>query len=256
MTHSIIHSSSSLNTHSNILLYGDSIMKGIVYNDKKKKYTVLSNAFANILAPKINGTIINAARFGNTLGRAIKRFYTDVTRKKPDIVLFEFGGNDCDFNWNEIAVDPDACHRPNTDFDEFQSLFEQMLKKLYIMDIEPVLLTLPPIDSKRYFTWVSKGDPKSARNILKWLGDVEQIHRWQAKYSQSLYQVAERNDTILIDIRKEFVKEGNYTHYLCSDGIHPNEEGHRIIALKIESYIKNTHPNMLKGSGTYQYMMS
>lgn len=228
----------------NILLYGDSIMRGIVYNDAIKKYTVLSNAFWNILASKINATLTNAARFGNTLGRAIKKLYQDITRAKPDVVLFELGGNDCDFNWDEIAANPDAHHKPKTDFDEFQKVYEEVIKNLYSMNILPVLLTLPPIDSERYFSWISKGDPVAAKNILKWLGDVEEIYKWQAKYNKALHKVAEKTDTVIIDIREEFMK-GNHSDYLCSDGIHPNEKGHRLIAKQIENFIRNKYPSIL-----------
>ena len=116
------------------------------------------------------------------------------------------------------------------------------------MSIVPVLLTLPPIHSKRYLSWISKGNPKSEQNILKWLGDVEQIHRWHAQYNNTLFKIAEATDTVIIDIRKEFMK-GNYEDYLCIDGIHPNEKGHRIIASQIERFIKERYPSILANKG-------
>ena len=33
----------------------------------------------------------------------------------------------------------------------------------------------------------------------------------------------------MIDIRSAFLVRKDYTDYLCEDGIHPNEKGHRLI---------------------------
>ena len=102
-----------------------------------------------------------------------------------------------------------------------------------------MLMTLPPLDSKRYFKWVSKKDRKAEKNILKWLGDVNRIYYWQEQYSKKVAEVAKENDVELIDVREAFLKEKEYSKFLCIDGIHPNKEGHKLIAKKVMDYFNN-----------------
>ena len=97
---------------------------------------------------------------------------------------------------------------------------------------KPVLLTLPPIDPKRYFKWVSKG--LNAANILAFLGDIQNIFSWQGLYSGVVSELSETFRIPLIDIRSAFLKEKNFNEYLCDDGIHPNSKGHLLISKTIE----------------------
>ncbi len=246
MTNCAINKDISYEFGSNILLYGDSIMKGVVYDNTKNKYTRLSNSFANTIKSKLNATITNTATFGNTVGRALKKFYSDITKKKPDIVILEFGGNDCDFNWKEIANDPDAKHLPKTQLNEFIGIYHRMISDLIENNIIPVMLSIPPIDSKRYFDWISENNPIAAANILKWLGRVDKIYEWQEMYNNAILNIATSTSTLLIDIRKEFIEKDDFSKYLCIDGIHPNEEGHKLIASRIESFLQSTCPQLLK----------
>lgn len=40
-----------------------------------------------------------------------------------------------------------------------------------------------------------------------------------------------------IDITSKFLEQKDYSLFLCEDGIHPNEEGHRIISEAIQEHI-------------------
>lgn len=228
------------------IVTGDSISKGVVYDDVKGKYTVLENNYVSILQNKMKGMVRNTARFGNTLIKGIGRLKHDVESESPDIVLIEYGGNDCDFNWSEIADDPGREHSPKTDF----YLFEQMLKEtihfLKNNKIIPVLMTLPPLNAERYFKWVSKNDSNAERNILQWLGSVTKIYWWQERYNSMVIKVAEETHTKWIDIRGAFLQDPDYSKYLCVDGIHPNEAGHRIIADKVLEYVSSRYSYLLK----------
>ncbi|MBW9152630.1 SGNH/GDSL hydrolase family protein [Clostridium estertheticum] len=229
-----------------IVAYGDSITKGIIYDDKKSKYATLKENFTSIIDNKIKGPVYNAGKFGNTIIRGALKMYNDVIKKSPDIVLVEFGGNDCDYKWDEIAKNPEMEYKPNTDIYTFRETLLSMIDTLKNNHIMPVLLTLPPLDPLKYFNWISKEDSNSEKNILHWLGTKDRLFTWHNSYSKMITQVANETDTVLIDIRSEFLKHNDYTRFLCKDGIHPNIEGQSLIATVILNFLKENYNFLLE----------
>lgn len=222
-----------------ILVLGDSLSKGIVYNEQKRRYCPLENGFINTLAKKIRFTVTNVSRFGSTLTQALKIAPAKVEKENPDLVLIEFGGNDCDFNWDEIAQNPQKDHRPRTELNTFEENLTHFVKELNLRGKTPVLLNLPPLDAPRYFQWFTGGDESKGKEILKWLGDVCKIYWWHERYSCAVERVAQATKTRLIDIRGAFLKKEDYREFLCVDGIHPNEKGHKLIEDTILGYIQS-----------------
>ncbi|MCB2306895.1 SGNH/GDSL hydrolase family protein [Clostridium estertheticum] len=229
-----------------IVAYGDSITKGIIYDDKKSKYATLKENFTSIIDNKIKGPVYNAGKFGNTIIRGALKMYNDVIKKSPDIVLVEFGGNDCDYKWDEIAKNPEMEYKPNTDIYTFRETLLSMIDTLKNNHIMPVLLTLPPLDPLKYFNWISKEDSTSEKNILHWLGTKDRLFTWHNSYSKMVTQVANETDTVLIDIRSEFLKHNDYTRFLCKDGIHPNIDGQSLIATVILNFLKENYNFLLE----------
>ena len=221
----------------NYLVSGDSISRGIVFDEAKGKYAALENGYVDMVQRRLKGMVQNASRFGNTLIRGIGRLGKDIAKGKPDIVLIEYGGNDCDFAWNEIAANPESPHEPNTDLSLFEDTLTAAIASLNASGIVPVLMTLPPLDADRYLRWVSRQDFQTAGNILKWLGSVVKIYWWQERYSSSIVTVAERTKTRWIDVRGAFLHSPDYSDLICRDGIHPNIRGHELIAKTVVDYI-------------------
>lgn len=230
----------------NFLLCGDSISKGVIYDEEKGRYVTLKDSYAALLQDKLNGMIYNAGKFGNTIIRGISKLSVDVQKNNPDIVVVEFGGNDCDFNWEEVANNPLGEHLPNTDFEVFQSTMKDLVISLKEKNITPVLMSLPPIDADRYFNWVSQYNSSKGSNILKWLGSVNKIYWWQERYNSAVINVAKETNTDWIDVRGAFLQTPDYTKLICKDGIHPNPAGHKIIADKILDFLKHNYKFVLK----------
>ncbi len=232
-----------------IVVYGDSISRGIIYDTEKQKHSLLHESFTNLVREHLKGVVYNAAKFGSTIMEALQRLQNDVLTRKPDIVLIEFGGNDCDFHWDEIAVNPSGEFHPNTECSTFYKKLLGLVKQLDTMEIIPVLVSLPPLEPDKYFRWISHNNEQAKNNILKFLGSVSRIYSWHERYNAAILRVAEETKTRLIDIRSAFLQKENYSSLICDDGIHPNKEGHRVIAEKILHYIQsnyifllNTHP--------------
>ena len=228
------------------LVSGDSISKGVIFDEAKSKYVILEDNYITLLQSKLNGIIRNTSRFGNTIIKGVRKLKDDVLNDNPDIVLMGYGGNDCDFNWNEVSNNPNADHKPKTDFDTFENKLKETLNFLKNNKIIPVVMTLPPLNADRYLKWISKNDSLTETNILKYIGSVTKIYWWQEKYSSAILKIAQETNTKWIDIRGAFLHYPDFTKFVCLDGIHPNEFGHKIIANKIIDLIKSDYAYLLK----------
>lgn len=219
-----------------IVVFGDSIMKGVIYDSIRGKYIYSDNSFVKKFATQTGILVDNYAKFGCTLlkgQKIIEKYLPSLTCRK--YIALEFGGNDCDYFWPAVSEEPSKKHYPNTPLETFESIYSQIIDKLVEKRCRPVIFTLPPLDPQRYFSWISKGLNKN--NILKWLGDVDFIFRWQEIYSTAVKKLALSKAVPVIDVRKAFIERGDYSSLLCNDGIHPNEAGHLLILNTIYSQV-------------------
>ena len=220
-----------------ICAFGDSVLKGIVL-DHTGKYKVTKNSFSNLCENAFEIKVDNWGKFGSTIRNgevSLERYYDKI--KGHDYVLFEFGGNDCDFNWKEIAKEPDKLYEPNSTIKDFELAYTELINKVKSLGVAPVLLSLPPIDAKRHFNTISKG--LNADNILKWMdGNVEFINHWHERYNLEVFKLGIEQKISVIDITSVFLEQKNYRDFICEDGIHPNDKGHEIIAKAITNHIE------------------
>lgn len=219
-----------------ITIWGDSILKGVILDEEDGKYKVMKNNSISSFAEITGCSVKNNAYFGMTSTKALNRMSAAVEKHeiaKDEIVIIEFGGNDCDFNWSEVANAPESIHQPKTAISTFKDVLQNMISMFREKGINPILMNLPPLEPNRYFNWISRGLNKD--NILHWLGDVAKIYRWQEAYNNAVEWIALQNSCKLINVRESFLISQNYSSHFCADGIHPNEKGHQKI---LESLLK------------------
>lgn len=232
--------------HCKIVVCGDSISAGVVYDEDEEKYVKTKDTFVCMMQNRLNCAITNISRFGNTISTALPRLKKDMTKEKPDVVMIELGGNDCDYKWDQIAADPKAEHLPATDIGIFQRTLEQLAGSLNLQGIKPVFTTLPPLDPDRYFKWVSKNSLEAASHIMEWLGSVSRIYWWHERYNSAVIKAAKNSNAPLIDLRSAFLSTVDFRNYICKDGIHPNKDGHKLICKTISEYLNIMCPALLK----------
>lgn len=210
-----------------ITIYGDSILKGILLVDGR--YTV-NHEWEDRYTQKYNIELRNMSHFGNTLEKGMKRMESDLShgRLPGDFAVIGFGGNDCDFNWAEVAADPEGEHSCSVPQERFCALYRQAIHMMRQAGAEPVLVTPPPIDSERYLNRICR-DGLPREKILQWLGDVNAIYRWQEMYARMSESIAAQEGTILVDLRTPILAKRRLGDYLCDDGIHPSRQGQQII---------------------------
>ena len=228
-----------------ILVVGDSLCKGVILDEEKKKYTLIKDCFINLLAETVSAQMINASKFGATVAQGQKQLESKMEKYDPDIVVIELGGNDCDFAWDEIASDPMRDHIPKTPLDQFETSIHQMVDFVESRGKKAVLTTLPPLYADNYFKWFTNSDREKGSNILKWLKDVWRIYWWQERYSNCLQYIARIRSIACIDVRRAFLKGREFANLICSDGIHPNRAGHRLIFETVMAHIRENAAYLL-----------
>ena len=142
-------------------------------------------------------------------------------------MIFEFGGNDCDYKWQDISDNPGGDYAPNTPADRFIAGYGKCIEYAKSLGSRVFLCNLVPLDAGRYIEWISRNLSKA--NILSWLGDTSMLYRWQEYYNRTAEQIAAKYGCPLIDIRSPFLMSHSYSGLLSPDGIHPTVEGHRVI---------------------------
>lgn len=225
-----------------IAIWGDSLLQGVVLDERNGRYSILQDNAAAAFARKVGVSIANNSRFGCTAPKGSRSLARSLeTGEQFEAAVLEYGGNDCDFNWNEIALQPEADHQPKTPIEDFISCYAGMIQNIKDRGIVPVLVNLPPLDAERYFRWITRNGA-NPENILHWLGDVHHIYRWHERYSNAVGNLARQFSCPFVDIRDAFLSHRDCASLMCADGIHPNEKGHVLMEKVFEEYAHELIP--------------
>ena len=106
--------------------------------------------------------------------------------------------------------------------------------------VQPVLMTLPPIDSARYFDFISRRS--DGQRILTWLGDVGRIYRHQELYSDTVAALAMSEGLPLIDVRRQFLPLRDLPRLIAADGIHLTIPGYRRLFDTLAAWVREQLP--------------
>ena len=226
----------------NISIFGDSISKGVILDEISKKYKMLKESAADLFSRENNVTVKNHAKFGCTSDKILK-IAPDLLNggDGSEIVLLGVGGNDCDFNWDNVANNPDLDHVPNVPIERFRENIVKIIEMIKAAGKRTAIVTQPPIDSDKYFSWISHDDTARGASIMRFLGDKNYIYRHHELYASALEEAALQNGIFRIPVRAGFLATPKYSDYLCADGIHLNSRGQQAM----ESIFTDTYKRYL-----------
>ena len=216
------------NSLARISVFGDSILKGVLYQDGKYE---VNRRWQQSFSEDFGIPVENHSRFGNTIQKMMPtlRRICGEPATEPEVALLELGGNDCDYNWGAIAEAPEGMYHCKTAPEQFVASYREAVSLLRQSGREPVALTLPPILSERYLDFICSKGP-SREKILEWLGDVNEISLWQRTYSTLVRLVAKEEQVRLIDLQRCFPRDPRDLERLIGpDGIHPSPIGQQLI---------------------------
>lgn len=217
-----------------ILCFGDSITRGVTLQGQRLRI-VKQTYPKHLQAARPSDEIVNKGVFNDNSSSLLQRFNKDVVAEHPDVTLLEIGGNDCVFDWKEVANHPDDMHQPTVSIQNFKQNIRTLYTQLSAIGSKLVLVTPPPLDPVKYYHYLANLFDHS---ISKWIGKVGGIDFWHKQYNDAIMQLSEELHVPLIDVRKAFLDTHHFQDFMSNDGIHPNEEGYILMAQTIEQTIK------------------
>ena len=176
--------------------------------------------------------VINAGVGGNTTEHARRRFERDVLSRAPNLVVIQFGINDSAL---DVWKDPPAT-APRVAVDRYRENLLHFVRTLKDRGVQVILMTPNPL------RWVAK--TKSLYGKPPYDPDDPQgFDAPLSPYRTAVREVADQEGAPLIDVFQAFADYAKRTNRpvddLLLDGMHPNDEGHRIVAeLLAEQVVK------------------
>ncbi|MBE6692109.1 MAG: SGNH/GDSL hydrolase family protein [Ruminococcaceae bacterium] len=220
-----------------IKIYGDSILKGVMFNEELNRYKLFGYRFNELAENGIE--VENNCKMGATIEQGFEIMKDTLGDcDKDTVVILEYGGNDCNYNWSEVSNNPKGEFLPNTTAEKFQEVYLKMIDYARQKGATVAVCNLVPIDSERFMNWVSKG--LNFDNILNWLGDINRIARWQEYYSHIAERVANLAKCPILDLRSNFLCHHSMLNMIGVDGMHPSPEGHTLIKEVFQKNILST----------------
>ena len=137
-----------------------------------------------------------------------------------------------------IDADPEADHRPNTELPVFADTLHETLDALRQGGVQPVMMTLPPIDGERYLSFLCRDNLRRDR-ILDWLGEPQMIYRHQELYADTAAEIALRENIPLIPVRQTFLRNHRLSQLIAADGIHLTMGGYEQLFDTLADWVKH-----------------
>ena len=210
-------------------IYGDSLLKATMPDADMRYHFHLPEVMAQYPSDRLE--------VGATVTKGLALVEHDVQRgMDARWALVAYGGNDSDFDWEAVAAAPEEDHLPHTTLPEFTEKLRRAVTALKSAGVQPVLMTLPPIDSVRYFNFISRRS--DGQRILDWLGDVGRIYRHQEMYSDAVAALAMGEGLPLIDVRRQFLPLRDLPRLIAADGIHLTMSGYRCLFDTLADWVR------------------
>lgn len=213
-----------------IIVWGDSILKGIISTEDLSQIRPSEINALQLAGEKLGIEVNNKSIYG---AHIIKLQSTQTKNLNKgltaDIALIESGTNDCDYEWNDVCTKPFSEITQKVPLQDFKRIVSEMVDTTRQNKITPVLVTAPDFAIPYWREYITRGLDKD--KIAEFIGsDPNVLLQNQEQYMEAIRQIAEEKNVQLIDMRVEFRKATDPMALMCKDGVHPNIEGHKLMA--------------------------
>lgn len=201
-----------------IVFFGDSITEGQYMNTTHRWTNLISNGLKKeIFHTPVNFIIRNCGISGQTTREALLRFPKDVQVEHPDVLVVQFGLNDC----NCWATDQGL---PRVSEFSFEANLSEMVNRARHFGIKHIILST---------------NHKTLRNNV--LPNGGTLEKQRLHYNSLIRKTAQTVNVTLCDIALEFdkIKDKDLQEYLLPDPdlLHLSQKGHQYYAESIKPYI-------------------
>lgn len=167
---------------------------------------------------EIDYLIYNLGVSGNKTTNILERFETE-TKARLDkyggenIILFHVGINDCIYN--------ERLNAPEISPEDFEKNLVSLIKLSKKYSSKIVIIGSMPVDKRV--------DP------MPWAPGRSYRNEFVSLYNEIMEKVGKEEDVEFLEIYKEFIKKDFSS--LLSDGVHMNDEGHKLLYEKIKDFL-------------------
>lgn len=172
--------------------------------------------------------VINAGVPGNTTTMARQRFESDVLAKNPEMVIIQFGINDSAVDvWKQPAATG-----PRVTLQTYEANLRYFVQTLKARKTAVVLMTPNPL------RWTAK--LKEMYGHPPYLpAEVEGFNVTLNPYAEKVRHIAAEEQVMLVDVPPAMSARAaemkGSVDQLLSDGMHPNDEGHRVVGNQLKA---------------------
>jgi lysophospholipase L1-like esterase len=181
--------------------------------------------YADLLAERLPKqgvpvTVVNSGFGGYTTEMAGDKLKAAVLDKKPDVVVIQFGINDAAVDvWKTPPAD-----KPRVGKDKYEANLTAFVKAARAAGARPVLMTPNPL---RWSPAMRKLYAKPPYQP----DDPDGLTAFVAGYAEVVRKVGKDLKVPVVDVYQGFAaKGGKATDALLLDGVHPNSDGHALVA--------------------------
>lgn len=221
-----------------IVCFGDSLTRGVsVAKGRlrilKENYPVfLQQLFSENKDSEV--TVVNKGVFNDNSDLLLSRLEKDVIEEHPNYAIISIGGNDCNFNWHEVAEKPMEDHEPLVPIERYLNNLKNIILRIQESGVTPVVFTLPPLDPVRYYKNISEKYSPAISHLISKMGGIE---HWHGLYNRNLNKLADELNVLKVDVRTAIKKTGDLKDLISDDGIHLTAAGYKALSLEIYNYL-------------------
>ena len=225
----------------------------VAFGDSTTAQRGATKVYATILQEELESVrVLNAGVGGNTTEMARKRFEKDVLGNQPQVAIIQFGINDAAV---DVWKTPPAS-KPRVSLERYEQNLRFFAQALKLHHARVVMMTPNPI------CWTPKlrdmyGKPPYQPD------EADGFNICMLPYCEAVRRVALEENVEFLDMQQAFAEGarrlGVSVDALLSDGMHPNDEGHRVEAellldqvRKLRGSQENADSHNLKCSDTPQ----
>jgi lysophospholipase L1-like esterase len=178
--------------------------------------------------------IINAGIGGNTTEAARQRFQADVLDRNPDLTIIQFGINDSAV---DVWKNPPATG-PRVSLTRYRANLQHLIDRLKAQGSAVVLMTPNPLHWTPALKKLYGRPPYDTE-------DPDGFNVTLRPCSEAVRQLARTNRLPLVDVYaafQEYARDADRSlHDLLLDGMHPNAQGHRLVAQRLLEALDKHH---------------